>query len=101
MNKKSNVKTAILVLGAMGILALCLFRVHRRHQVIRIGYELNEARNQLRTLHEDQNRLRLEESVLTNPGRIEKLASSLGMISPTPDQVRIVRTKSPLAFRNQ
>lgn len=79
-----------MVLVALTILALGLFRVHRRHQVIRIGYELSVARSELSALQEEQNRLRLEESVLTNPGRIERLASGLGMIRPTPDQLRVI-----------
>lgn len=101
MKNNSRVKVACLVLAAMAILALGLFRVHRRHQVIRIGYELNEARTELRSLQEEQNRLRLEESVLTNPGRIERLANSLGMIRPTPDQLRIIESdKSVAALSN-
>ena len=79
------------------MLALGLFRVHRRHQVIRIGYELSDRRAELRVLQEEQNRLRLEESVLTNPGRIERIATSLGMIRPTPDQLRIIPSDKTVA----
>jgi cell division protein FtsL len=65
--------------------------------VIRTGYELNVARAQLRVLQEEQNRLGLEESVLTNPGRIERLASALGMIRPTPDQLRVIPSDNSVA----
>jgi cell division protein FtsL len=99
MKTNSRVKAVCVVLAGMCILALALFRVHRRHQVIRIGYELSEARTKLRSLQEEQNRLRLEESVLTNPGRIESLATALGMIRPTPDQLRIVLDDSSVAMR--
>ncbi len=99
MNSNSRVKAACLVLLAIGVLVLAVVRVHHRHQVIRIGYELNESRIELRALQEEQNRLRLEESVLTNPGRIETLASSLGMIRPTPEQLRIVLDDDSVAMR--
>ncbi len=98
MKTNSRVKAVCLVLVAMGILALMLVRVNHRHQVIRIGYELSQSRTELRELQEEQNRLRLEESVLTNPGRIETLANSLGMIRPTPDQLRIVLDDDSVAM---
>ena len=98
MKNKYRVRAAFLVLGALALLAMGLFQVHRRHQVIRIGYELSEARVELRALQEDRNRLRLEESVLTNPGRIERLATGLGMIRPTPDQLRIIDTAKSVAL---
>ena len=84
----------------MGLLAIGLFRVHRQHQVIRTGYELSEAREELRDLEEEQNRLSLEESVLTNPGRIERLANSLGMIRPTPEQLRVIDSDKPVVTLN-
>lgn len=99
MKNNARVKVACLVLGSMVILAIGLFRVHRRHQVIRTGYELNEARAELRVLQEEQNRLSLEESVLTNPGRIERLAKSLGMIRPTPEQLRVIESDKSVALR--
>ncbi len=97
MKYKLRVRAACLVLGALAILAVGLFRVHRQHQVIRVGYELNEARVELRALEEETNRLRLEESVLTNPGRIERLATGMGMIRPTPDQLRIIEVDNSVA----
>jgi cell division protein FtsL len=97
VNNKYRIRVACLFLGAFAVLAMGLFRVHRRHQVIRVGYQLSERRAELRVLQEERNRLRLEESVLTNPGRIERLASSLGMIRPTPDQLRVIDGKKTLA----
>lgn len=97
VNNKNRVRAACLVLGAFALIAMGLFRVNRRHQVIQVGYELNERRAELRGLQEEGNRLRLEESVLTNPGRIEQLASSLGMIRPTPDQLRVVEGNKSVA----
>lgn len=100
MNNKTRIRAACLVLGAMAILAMGLFRVHRRHQVIRVGYELSELRTELRALQEEENRLRLEESVLTNPGRIERLATGFGMVRPTPDQLRVITSDDTLAKLN-
>ncbi len=99
MKNRTRIRAACLVLGAFALLAFGLFRVHRRHQVIRIGYELSDRRAELRVLQEEHNRLRLEESVLTNPGRIERLATALGMIRPTPDQLRVIASDKTLARR--
>jgi cell division protein FtsL len=90
-----------MVLLSIGGLALGLYRVEQQHQIIRLGYELNEARTTLRHLQEEENRLRLEESVLTNPGRIENLAGSLGMVRPGPDQLRVVKQRASVAVNAQ
>ncbi len=95
-----RVKPALLVLAAMTLLAVGLHRVHRRHQVVRVGYELSEARAELRELQEERNRLRLEESVLTNPARIERLANALGMVRPAPSQLRVISKSSSVALRD-
>lgn len=99
MSTTPRVRAVLLVLFASSILAIGLHRVHRRHQVIRVGYELNEARAELRQLQEERNRLRLEESVLTSPARIERIARSLGMVRPAPNQLRIIPTKNSVAYR--
>jgi cell division protein FtsL len=101
VNNKTRIRAVCLVLGAMAILAMGLFRVHRRHQVIRVGYELSELRTELRALQEEENRLRLEESVLTNPGRIELLATGFGMVRPTPEQFRVITSDDTLAKLNE
>ena len=94
---KTRARVASMMIVAMAVLGLGLYRVNRRHQLIRIGYELSSARGDLRKLQEEQNRLRLEESVLTSPARIEQIAGSLGMIRPTPDQLRIIPSKASVA----
>jgi cell division protein FtsL len=63
---------------------------HRRDRV-RLGYELSAASAELRRVSEDNRRLRLEKSVLTDPDRIERLAGNLGMVRPATDQIRVVR----------
>lgn len=62
---------------------------HRRDHV-RLGYELSSASAELRRVSEENRRLRLEKSVLTDPDRIERLAASLGMVRPSTDQIRVV-----------
>lgn len=100
MTESARIKAIVLVLAAMGILTLCILRVHKRHQVIRTGYALSESRETLRKLREESNRLRLEESILTSPARIEELARALGMMHPTPEQLRIVRDEPSVAVRD-
>ncbi len=64
--------------------------VASRQRVIRLGYELTDAISELRRLEEENRRLRLERSVLTNPARIERLAFAMGMTRPIPGQIRVV-----------
>ncbi|MCP4447496.1 MAG: cell division protein FtsL [Myxococcales bacterium] len=99
MNTTPRVRAALLVLAAAALLGVGLHLVHRRHQVVRVGYQLSEARAELRQLQEERNRLRLEESVLTNPARIERLATSLGMLRPAPNQLRVIPSKNSVALR--
>lgn len=94
-----RVKAALLVLFAGALLSIGLYRVHQRHQVIRVGYELTEARSEMRKLAEERNRLRVEESVLTSPARIERIAASLGMVRPSPNQLRIIPPTNSVALR--
>lgn len=64
--------------------------VASRQRVIRLGYELTDAVSELRRMEEENRRLRLERSVLTNPARIERLAFAMGMTRPVPGQLRVV-----------
>jgi cell division protein FtsL len=73
------------------VVSIALFHVWRRHHLIRVGYELSDASEELRATQEDNRRLKLERSVLTNPDRIERLATAMGMRRPEPTQIRIVR----------
>lgn len=76
---------------AAAFTALGSLRVHRQHQVVKLGYELNEASAELRQKHEENRRLRLELSVLTAPDRIERLAEGMGLGPPAPNQIRSAR----------
>lgn len=83
----------MMLLAAVAI-ALGVGHVSRRQEVIRLGYDLGRAMSELREEQEENRRLRLERSVLTNPDRIRKLAEARGMKQPTEGQVRVVRPAS-------
>jgi cell division protein FtsL len=80
----------VLVLVAAALIALGTLRVQRQHQLVKLGYELSEATAELRQIHEENRRLRLELSVLTAPERIEQLAEDMGLRPPAPGQVRAI-----------
>jgi cell division protein FtsL len=91
--RASHVKTAIVCIAVIGAAAMAVGITHvsRRHEAVRAGYELSKATTELRRVQEENRRLRLEQSVLTNPKRIERLARALGMKHPHSGQVRVVR----------
>ncbi len=76
---------------ALVLLTLGIAHVARRQQVIRLGYELSKATEELSRREEENRRLRLEKATLTNPDRIRRLAESLGMTQPGPAQIRVVK----------
>jgi cell division protein FtsL len=88
--RSHRARVAALVMCAVMLALLGVRHVAGRQEVVRLGYELTEATAELRDRMEENRRLRLEKSVLTSPERIERLARSMGMVSPGPDQVRIV-----------
>ena len=94
-----GVSAVLLIMLAMGTLSYGLMKVYRQHQIVRTGYELSEARATLQKLDEENNRLKVEENMLTDPGRIEALANSLGMVRPAPEQLRVIDRGEPLASR--
>jgi len=101
---KSHPRLAIAGLVALAALVTIfgLRQVAHRRAVVRLGYELSAATAELRRLDEQARRLRLEKSVLTNPGRIERLATGLGMVRPAPEQIRVVwRAPASLAHARE
>lgn len=90
--KRNNHRLGVIGLAVLATLctALGVRHVADRRDIVRVGYELSAATVELRRLEEDNRRLRLERSVLTNPERIERLAAGLGMARPSPDQIRVV-----------
>ena len=95
----NSLKAAVvcMVISALLIAAMGVGHVGRRQRLIRLGYDLTEAHTELTRIQEENRRLRLEKSILTNPERIEKLAGNVGMSQPVAGQVRVVRTPAHLA----
>ncbi|MEM9493617.1 MAG: cell division protein FtsL [Myxococcota bacterium] len=86
-----------MVIAAIIVAILGMAHVERRQQVIRLGYQLSKAIEELSQQQEENRRLRLEKATLTNPERIGRLAESLGMTQPGPDQIRIISRRAGLA----
>ncbi|WP_291318159.1 cell division protein FtsL [Desulfuromonas sp.] len=77
------------LLGFVAILlAVSLFFVWSRLQVINLEYEISSLEGRLRGLQQDSRQLRLEEASLRSPARIEQVAlNKLGLRMPNPSQV--------------
>ncbi len=84
---KIRILLRLLVLGTV-IMLFSLFYIWSRVQVVQIGYDIGELQRQQKDLKVENQKLKMEISVLKSPERIEKLAiEKLNMIWPTPDQV--------------
>lgn len=92
-----RVAVVTLLLVAAAVLALALTHVARRHEIVRLGYELSEATDELRAAQREHRRLKVERSLLRHPDRIERLARGLGMTRPEPGQIRVVHGDHQLA----
>jgi cell division protein FtsL len=79
-----------LVVAAALMTAAGVIRVARRHEVLRLGFELSRRSEQLGRLHETRRRLELELATLAAPDRIRRLATQLGMAPVSPDRIRIL-----------
>ncbi len=76
-----------LLLGGL-LVALCVLRVWLSHQVMRVAYDLSEARKVQLKLEHEQRELELELATLRDPRRIEEAARHrLGMTEPGRGQV--------------
>jgi cell division protein FtsL len=84
----SRLAIATLVLITVLVTGVALFRVARRHEIVRLGYELSRATARLREVEEEHRRLELERATLSSPDRIRALATSLGMVAAPPDRIR-------------
>jgi cell division protein FtsL len=79
-----------MVLAAAVVTSVGVARVAHRHQVVKLGFELADASEQLHALQDRNHELLLRRSMLTEPGRIRALASALGMELAAPDAIRVV-----------
>lgn len=80
-----------LVIAAVLITAIGVIRVARRHEVLRLGYELARRSEQVHQLREARRQLELEHATLSAPDRIRRLATQLGMRQVAPDRIRVIR----------
>ena len=86
-----------MVLAAAMLTAIGVIRVSRQHEVLRLGFELSRASEQVGRMHEARRALELELATLTAPDRIRRLAMQLGMAPVAPDRIRVVSpTPSPI-----
>jgi cell division protein FtsL len=88
---RRRVVVATLLMVSVAALALGIADAAERHEAIRLGYELARATGERQALQEENRRLRVERSLLRNPGRIEHQARLLGMARPEPHRIRVVR----------
>ena len=100
--KAPRVRIAVVAMAifCLLIVGLGIAHVNRRQEVIQLGYDLSRATDQLSRMQEENRRLRLEKSALTNPERIRRLAKSLGMSQPGPSQIRVIRDRPIPALDN-
>jgi cell division protein FtsL len=79
-----------LVIAAALVATIGVLRVGRRHEVLRLGYELARSSEQVHQLREERRQLELELATLSAPDRIRRLATQLGMAPVSPDRVRVI-----------
>ena len=73
------------------IMAVALFFVWSRLEVVNLQYNISSHESRLREMSQESRRLRLEAASLRNPLRIEQMArKGLGLRLPDPEQVIIV-----------
>lgn len=80
---------AMVILAVM-VVGVCVIRVTREHEVLRLGFQLSKKSEKVRALREERRQLELELATYTAPDRIRKLATQLGMTPVAPDKIRVV-----------
>jgi cell division protein FtsL len=90
----------VMVLVVAIATSLAIMRVQSRHDVVRLGYQLSKANEELRHERETERKLELERATLTNPARINTLAAAMGMAPAPAASIRVVpKTQPPVALR--
>jgi cell division protein FtsL len=87
-----RVVVVALITAAALLTAIGVIRVARQHEVLRLGFELARASEQVGKMQEANRQLQLELATLAAPDRIRRLATQLGMSPVSPDRIRIVHT---------
>jgi cell division protein FtsL len=67
--------------------ALTMVYVWQHFSAIDLGYKVENAKQQVEQMREDNRQLRLQEAQLSEPGRIDHIARQLGLDEPLPGQV--------------
>jgi cell division protein FtsL len=84
-------KSLWIVAFALGLVVAGLMHVALRYQVMQAGYAIAEELHEKHVLEEENRKLRLEQSLLRDPARIERIArEKLSMVRPEPTQIRVV-----------
>lgn len=84
-----SVVIALVVVAAL-LTTIGVIRTARRHEVLRLGYELARGSDRLHQLREERRQLELEHATLSSPERIRRLATALGMTQVAPDRIRVI-----------
>jgi cell division protein FtsL len=80
----------LLIHGAVIVIPLLIY-VWQRVDFIRLSYRVEELASERKRLQDTNRQLTIERSSLRAPDRIERLARrQLGMVDPTPEEVRRV-----------
>ena len=89
-------RIAIIAIVACAVAAAFfgVLQVKRHHELIRYSYELSEVSESLRNEESENRRLRLERSLLSSPKRLEGLAAELGLVHPSPNQIRVIELRA-------
>ena len=69
------------------LFALVMVYVWQHFSSIEIGYHVEVQKQQVEQIREENQKLRLSEAELTDPGRIDRMAKKLGLDEPLPGQV--------------
>ncbi len=81
----------LLATGAL-VVGVVLFYVFQHIQVVRLGYQVERLRHERAALVEQEKTLGLEAASLRAVKRVEEIArGDLGMVTPGPGQVIVVR----------
>ena len=89
---------ALMTVVAALITALAVQRVHSRHELVALGYDLSRAGERVRELREARRKLEVERATLANPERIRSRATELGLVPVPADQIRVVRSGGTVAL---
>ncbi len=83
------------LIAALLVIAALLLYVGGKVKIMRLGYQIEALEREKQGLERANRSLRIEESSLTSPARIEEIATKkLGMIRPPKEAVVVVKRKA-------